>query len=215
MLALASLAPWAAADAPVACRGVAVSSTAELLAAISSHEPEVCLASGDYPLDAQLDLITSVNLSAVVPGGAQLDARGSKAEPRRVVRVRPGATVVLAGLVVRGGRAPRDPEFANYSLGGGIYNTGELTLEGCTVADSHAADVRRPRSNRRDSPAHRSLTPSRAMAVWRWGVQLGEHDAHRLDRHQQHRPLCALRRSPSHALVAMPALWLCLCSGVG
>ena len=168
LLALASLAPRAAADAPVACRGVVVNSTAELLAAIGRREPEVRLTSGDYPLDAQLNLTTSVNLSAAVPGSARLDAHGSAAEPRRVVRVWPGATVVLSGLVLRGGWAPADvPGDGGWrdqvALGGGIFNEGELTLDACMVADSYADDVRRPRSHRHDSPANRRLTSSRSM----------------------------------------------------
>ena len=77
-----------------------VFSTIQLVDAIANQEPEVCLASGYYPLEAQLDLTSSIRLTAVEPGGVRIDAQGSEAVPRRVMRVWKGATVVLTGLVL-------------------------------------------------------------------------------------------------------------------
>ena len=112
-----------------------VFSTSQLVDAIANQEPEVCLASGYYPLEAQLDLTRSIRLTAVEPGGVRIDAQGSEAVPRRVMRVWKGATVVLTGLVLTGGVAPSDiPTFK----GGGIYNEGALTLDRCEVANNHA-----------------------------------------------------------------------------
>ena len=84
-----------------------VVSTSHLVDAIANQEPEVCLASGYYPLEAQLNLTSSIRLTAVEPGGVRIDAQGSEAVPRRVMRVSEGATVVLTGLVLTGGVAPR------------------------------------------------------------------------------------------------------------
>ena len=85
-----------------------VFSTSQLVDAIANQEPDVCLASGYYPLEAQLDLTRSIHLTAVEPGTVRIDAQGSEAVPRRVMRVWKGATVVLTGLVLTGGVAPKD-----------------------------------------------------------------------------------------------------------
>ena len=85
-----------------------VFSTIQLVDAIANQEPEVCLASGYYPLEAQLDLTSSIRLTAVEPGGVRIDAQGSKADKRRVMSVSHGATVVLTGLILTGGVAPED-----------------------------------------------------------------------------------------------------------
>ena len=147
--ALAAVLPMAAVGAP--CRGVAVSSTHELIDAIDRQEPEVCLRSSYYPLDAQLNLTASINLTAAVLGGARLDARGSEAQPRRVMRVGVNATVVLTGIVVAGGWAPT----VTYSaLGGGILNEGVLTLHHCTVADNYG-QVHHTQSSRHEGATGR------------------------------------------------------------
>ena len=115
-----------------------VFSTIHLVDAIANQEPEVCLASGDYPLVAQLNLTRSIRLTAVEPGGVRIDARGSEAVPRRVMRVWKGATVVLTGLVLTGGWAPKASKRLGWR-GGGIYNEGELTLDRCEVANNRAS----------------------------------------------------------------------------
>ena len=51
-----------------------VFSTIQLVDAIANREPEVCLASGYYPLEAQLNLTRSIHLTAVEPGGVRIDA---------------------------------------------------------------------------------------------------------------------------------------------
>ena len=119
-----------------------VVSTIQLVDAIANQEPEVCLASGYYPLEAQLNLTSSIRLTAVEPGGVRIDAQGSEAVPRRVMRVWKGATVVLTGLVLTGGWTP-SPESVwgeCRACGGGIYNEGALTLDRCEVANNHADD---------------------------------------------------------------------------
>ncbi len=118
-----------------------VFSTIHLVDAIANQEPEVCLASGYYPLEAQLNLTSSIRLTAVEPGGVRIDAQASEAVPRRVMRVWKGATVVLTGLVLTGGVAPTDFQDPNGVLaqGGGILNEGTVTLHHCTVSDNHAS----------------------------------------------------------------------------
>ena len=54
-----------------------VFSTSQLVDAIANQEPEVCVASGYYPLEAQLDLTRSIRLT-VEPGGVRIDAQGSR-----------------------------------------------------------------------------------------------------------------------------------------
>ena len=138
------------------CR-VTVFSTIHLVDAIANQEPEVCLASGYYPLEAQLDLTRSIRLTAVVPGGVRIDAQGSEAVPRRVMRVWGGATVVLTGLVLTGGVAPEDWQMAaasttaaswldrcdqsrNWSTsGGGLYNSGNVTISGGSIVANNTA----------------------------------------------------------------------------
>ncbi len=77
----------------------------------------------------------STNVTISGPGESQLTVRRNTADPYRIFVVAAGANVHISGLTVSNGQAP--PAFVTDAPGGGgIYNAGELTLNGVTVSNN-------------------------------------------------------------------------------
>jgi hypothetical protein len=72
------------------------------------------------------ELDITKNLTIQGPGAGQLTISGDLS---RVFEVDHGATVTLSGLTITGGVAP---------AGGGIFNSGTLTVSGCTISSNLA-----------------------------------------------------------------------------
>ena len=73
-------------------------------------------------------LLIGKNLAVSGPGAGVLSISGNNAS--RVLEVKPGFAVALSGLTIKLGRA---------DFGGGIHNTGTLTLSNCVVSSNTAA----------------------------------------------------------------------------
>jgi parallel beta-helix repeat protein len=72
------------------------------------------------------------------PGDSQLAVSGGGS---RVFGVGVNSQLILSGLTITGGRALYNfNAFDRYSLGGGIYNAGTLTVSGCTISNN-VADI--------------------------------------------------------------------------
>lgn len=97
-----------------------------------------------YTLSSQLEVKSPANVRITATGGG--DAVISGGHANRVLEVASGATATLVGIEITEGRAHNAPVPVNvYSgyageSGGGIYNKGTLTLEGCLVTENVAGN---------------------------------------------------------------------------
>ncbi|MEX2308072.1 MAG: choice-of-anchor Q domain-containing protein [Pirellulales bacterium] len=78
----------------------------------------------------QLTIGTGNNLEIIGYGADELTIEGRIASPARLFQINSGATVSIKGLTMTGGRAT--------SSGGGILNSGNLTLDSVTVSNNTA-----------------------------------------------------------------------------
>ena len=91
------------------------------------------------------ELLISKNLRIVGPGATNLAV--SARSQSRVMKILPGVAVDLSGLTICDGRAPdgaagmsNSPAGGDGSGGGGIYNSGFLTMDQCIISNCAAGN---------------------------------------------------------------------------
>lgn len=86
-----------------------------------------------------LPRITNVNLT-IVGNNATITRSTSGVPAFRIFQIDSGATLALNQLTVSGGRTPSGSEQSG-GHGGGIYNSGTLTVNGCVIANNTTGDA--------------------------------------------------------------------------
>lgn len=93
--------------------------------------------SGAIPLHgSELDITTSMTIIGPSEGVGVVDGDGAV---RLFNITSPSAQVILSGLILQNGSAFNDPNSVTSGAGGGILNSGTLTLTGCTLSSSIAS----------------------------------------------------------------------------
>src|SRR5262249_20356751 len=102
-------------------------------AATSPGADTIKLPAGEY--DLNLGQLTINDASGAVTikgidGVATIDAQGAS----RVIEIAAVSTAAFRDLTLTGGHGVGYVDYFVYPLGGGIFNSGTLTLQGCTVS---------------------------------------------------------------------------------
>jgi len=86
------------------------------------------------------ELFIGKSLVILGPSAASLAVSGNGAS--RVFNFSVGLTATISGITIRDGRAPDAPEAGASARGngGGIYNLGVLTLNGCVITANHTGN---------------------------------------------------------------------------
>jgi hypothetical protein len=80
------------------------------------------------------ELVINKNLNLIGLGVARLAISGNHSN--RVFTINSNVTACISGLAIRDGATANGTNGTNYASGGGIYNAGTLTLEGCLVTNN-------------------------------------------------------------------------------
>src|SRR5262245_33010665 len=102
-------------------------------AATSPGDDTIKLPAGEYDLSlGQLTINDASGAVAIkgIDGVATIDAQGAS----RVIEIAAGSTAAFRDLTLTGGHGVGYVDYLVYHLGGGIFNSGTLTLQGCTVS---------------------------------------------------------------------------------
>jgi hypothetical protein len=93
---------------------------------------------GDEEANAAGDLDIHNNLTLAGAGALQSSINGNQID--RVLHIHPGVRVSVENLTITGGKGQNGIIESTHANGGGVYNSGELTISQCNIEENKAGD---------------------------------------------------------------------------